>query len=63
MITKIENEADHQAALERIEAIFNAKPGTPEGDEFEALADLINDYEDIHYPMGQSQCAATPVAS
>ena len=31
--------------------VFHAQPGTPEGDEHEILADLVEAYEDIHYPM------------
>ena len=41
----IKTEAEHQAALTRIEAIFSAKPGTPEGDELELLATLVDLYE------------------
>lgn len=31
---------------------MGAEPDTSEGDEFERLADLINDYEDLHRLMG-----------
>lgn len=41
----IKTEADHAAALARIEAIFDAHPGTPEGDELELLVHLVEEYE------------------
>jgi len=42
---------EHEAALDRIEAIMDAEPGTPEMDELEALTLLVETYEDGHYPM------------
>lgn len=48
----IKNEADYQEALERLEAIFDAQPGTPEGDELEVLGLLITNYETEQYPIG-----------
>ena len=50
-IKPIKTEADHKRALKRIEAIFDAKPGTPEGDELDILATLVEKYEDEHYPI------------
>lgn len=47
----IKCEADHEAALARIEEIFEASPGTPEGDELELLAMLVERYEDKAYPI------------
>ena len=41
----------YEAALDRIEAIMDAKPGTPEMDELEALTLMVETYEDEHYPM------------
>lgn len=49
----IKNEADYRASLARIDSIFNAKPGTPEGDELELLAFLVEDYEDRRHPIDQ----------
>ena len=43
---------DYKAALERLESIFDAKPGTPEGDELEILGILIANYEEEHFPIG-----------
>lgn len=49
MITKINNERDFLAALNRLDALmFRALPGTPEGDELEKLSKLIEDYENKH---------------
>ena len=40
---------DHHAALARIEAIWGAEPGTPEGDELDVLIDLVEHYEEHHF--------------
>ena len=45
---------DYNRALERLESIFDAKPGTPEGDELEVLGILIANYEEEHFPIGFS---------
>lgn len=45
------SESDYRMALKRIETIFNAKPGTPEGDELELLAYFVEAYEKEHYPI------------
>ena len=47
----IKNDADHAAALARIEEIFNAKPGTPAGDECELLVHLVESYEAQHHAI------------
>src|SRR5712691_842406 len=47
----IKTEADYQATLRRIEAIFDAKPGTAKGDELELLLLLVETYEDATYPI------------
>ncbi|MBI1178713.1 hypothetical protein GC207_14870 [bacterium] len=47
----IKTPADHKAALARIEQLFNAKPGTPEGDEFELLSVLVEQYEKAAFPI------------
>ena len=48
----IKTNAAYEAALERIEKIFDAAPGTPKGDELELLAMLVEQYEEQHFPMG-----------
>jgi HTH-type transcriptional regulator/antitoxin HigA len=47
----IKTEADHRAALARIEALFDAQPGTPEGDELELLITLVELYEEQAHPI------------
>ena len=52
MITKlIKTEADYQAVMARIEAIFTAKPGTPKGDELDLLVTLVEMYERKAFPI------------
>ena len=43
--------ADHENALRRIEELFDAKPGTSEGDELERLIVLVEEYEEEHFPF------------
>ena len=43
---------DLREALVRIEALWGAKSGTPEGDELDVLADLVEAYENRHHPIG-----------
>lgn len=50
-IKLIHTEADYQAALQRIRKLWEAEPGTPEADELEILAMLVNKYEEEHYPI------------
>ena len=47
-IKPIKNEHDYEAALKRIEELFDAKQNTPEGDELEVLITLVSAYEDVH---------------
>lgn len=47
----IKNEQEYAAALEAIERLLDAEPGTPEGEKFEALAKMIEEYDDINYPV------------
>lgn len=51
-IKPIKTKKDYQAAKNRLEVIFDAKPGTPEGDELEVLGILIDKYEQEQYPIG-----------
>lgn len=50
-IQPITDEASYQAALHRIEAIFDAAPNTPLGDELDVMAKLVEAYEAEQYPM------------
>lgn len=53
-IKPIRSEEDLAAAFARLEQLWGAKIGTPEGDELEVLAILIEKYEDDHYPIPPS---------
>jgi HTH-type transcriptional regulator/antitoxin HigA len=47
----IRTEADYEAALAEVEQLFEAIPGTPEGDRLEILTTLVEAYEGKHYPI------------
>lgn len=51
-IKPIRSDEDLQSAFSRLEDIFQAEAGTPEGDEMEILVALIEAYENKHYPIG-----------
>ncbi|MBK8701955.1 MAG: helix-turn-helix domain-containing protein [Saprospiraceae bacterium] len=51
-IAPIKNEDDYQKSLSRLEEIFDAKKGTPKGDELEILSILIDRYEKDNFPIG-----------
>ncbi|WP_017302309.1 hypothetical protein [Nodosilinea nodulosa] len=46
------SEADYENALERIRTLMDAAPDTPELDELDRLATLVEAYEEQHYPIG-----------
>ena len=50
----IHTEADHEAALQRIDALMenDPAPNSPEGEELELLSLLVERYEEKVYPMG-----------
>ena len=58
MIKPIRTDEDLDAALARIEEIFDAQPDTPEDDELGVLLDLVEHYEDKRYPIGPPDPAA-----
>jgi len=47
----IKTEKDYRNALKRLEAIFDAPIDTKEGDEAEILSLLIENYENVNYPI------------
>jgi HTH-type transcriptional regulator/antitoxin HigA len=52
MIPKvIKTEEDYRRTLARIEALMDAKAGTPKGDELELLSALVELYEEKQYPI------------
>ncbi|HEW98224.1 MAG: transcriptional regulator [Candidatus Parabeggiatoa sp. nov. 3] len=50
-IKPIRVEADYEAALKEIEALFDARANTPEGDRLEVLSILVEAYENQHYSI------------
>ncbi len=57
-ITAVNNDADLDAAVARVDELFKANPdildagpGNPEYEELNAIADLVFAYEDIHCPI------------
>ena len=53
-VRPIRSDADLDAALARLDDIWEAQPGTPLGDEREVLATLVHAYERERYPVGPS---------
>jgi HTH-type transcriptional regulator / antitoxin HigA len=51
LIRPIKTETDYQDALERAGALMSCQPNTPEADELEVLATLIELYEDKYFPL------------
>jgi HTH-type transcriptional regulator/antitoxin HigA len=51
-IRPIRTAEDHAAALRRIEALWDAEENTAESDELEVLVDLVEHYEERHFPVG-----------
>ncbi len=47
----IRSEADYEAALEEVAALWGAESGTHEGDRLDVLATLIDVYEAKHHAM------------
>ena len=50
-ISLIRSEKDNELALERLDEIFDAPLSSPEGEEAEIIAILINDFEAKHYEI------------
>lgn len=50
-IKPIKSEADYEAAMEQLEDLWAAKPGTPEADQLEVLGILIDQYEAQQFPI------------
>jgi len=57
-IKRIRTEADYGAALARIDALMDAEPGTPEGEELDVLTDLVEHYEEKHVVLGYPSAVA-----
>jgi HTH-type transcriptional regulator/antitoxin HigA len=50
-IRPIRTDADHRAALVKIEKLWGAASGTPEGDTLDVLATLVETYEERRWPL------------
>ena len=50
-IRPIKSEADYRAALQEIESLMGAEPGTPEGERLDVMVTLVEAYERAHFPM------------
>jgi HTH-type transcriptional regulator/antitoxin HigA len=50
-IRPVKTESDYQAALAEIERLFDAVPGTSDGDRLEVLTTLVEAYEEEHHPI------------
>lgn len=60
-IRKIENETQYDAALARIDELLPlVSDDTPIDDlacvELVKISNLVADYEDVHYPIGNEKC-------
>lgn len=51
-VKPIKTRKEYQQAMERLEVLFDARPGSKEGDELEVLTILIEKYEDEQFPVG-----------
>jgi len=50
-VTPIKSKRDYRRALKEIEAVMDAKRGTPEGDRLDVLVTLVEAWEAKHYPL------------
>jgi HTH-type transcriptional regulator/antitoxin HigA len=50
-IKPIKTKRDYAEALKRMEVIWGAKSGTQEGDELDILATLVDNYEQVNFPI------------
>ena len=58
-IRPIRTKADYRAALKEVERLWDADPGTPDGDRIDVLVTLIEAYEATHDPIA----APDPIAA
>ena len=50
----IRSDRELDRALERIDELWGAKPGTPQGDELDVLMLLVEKYEEAHFAIPAS---------
>ncbi len=53
-IKPIRDEQSYNQRLKRIEELWGAEIGTPDGDELDVILTLVEAYEEKHYPMPPS---------
>jgi len=58
-VRPIRTKADHRWALKEVERLWDANPGTPDGDRVDVLVTLIEAYEEKHFPIA----APDPIAA
>jgi hypothetical protein len=54
-IRPIRSQADYAAAVAEIERLWNADPGTDDGDKLDILATLVEKYENERWPIDTSR--------
>ena len=61
-VKPIRTEADYEAALAEVERLWGAKLGTPQGDQLDLLATLIDAYEGEYHSIDAPGASAdTPI--
>ena len=50
-IRPIKTEQDYIESLKRIDKLWGAKRDTPQGDEFDLLCTMVEEYEITHYSI------------
>lgn len=53
----IRDHTEYEAALARIDALMSASEGSPEADELEVLAILVEKFEEEHYPIPEASAS------
>lgn len=56
----IKTEKDYDRALDRINDLMDADPGTPAGDELDMLVSLVEQYEKEKHPIDQPDPERAP---
>jgi antitoxin component HigA of HigAB toxin-antitoxin module len=64
-VTILKSEAEYEKALDEIERFFETepRPGTPEAERFDDLADAIAQYEGQHWSLDESRAQVGDVQS
>jgi HTH-type transcriptional regulator/antitoxin HigA len=59
LVSPVRTREDYRVARDRIEKLMSAEANTPEGDELDVLATLVDAYESEHFPID----APDPIAA